>query len=139
MPSGNSGSSIRISAHFVSVHSGRLHFDATDEVPDGVVIKSETFAEKGIDVRIAVDVIRHFTESLYDVCVIFSRDRDLAEAVEEVKRLAGSGSKTVTIASAFPSKDGSGSGVPGTIHVRLDESDYDSCRDPNTHKYFPKS
>ncbi len=119
-----------------SVYPGRLHFDNTAEAPEGVILEAVTFTEKGIDVRLAVDMIRFFREGQYDAAVVFSRDKDLAEAIDEVKRLAGD-PKKVTLASAFPSKDGTGSGIPGTIHVPISRADYDACRDPRN--YFPRA
>lgn len=119
-----------------SEYPGRLHFDNLAEAPEGVILEATTFTEKGIDVRLAVDMIRFFREGLYDVALVFSRDKDLAEAVEEVKRLAGD-PKTVTIASAFPSNDAGGRGIPGTIHIPISQADYDACRDPRN--YFPRS
>ncbi|MBN9118376.1 MAG: NYN domain-containing protein [Planctomycetes bacterium] len=120
-----------------SEYPGRLHFDNLAEVPDGVILETTTFTEKGIDVRLAVDMIRFFREEQYDVALVFSRDKDLAEAVEEVKRLATATNTPITLASAFPSKDGTGSGIPGTIHIPLLQADYDACRDPRN--YFPRS
>lgn len=81
-------------------------------------------------------MIRFFREGQYDAALVFSRDKDLAEAVEEVKRLAG-GPKAVTLASAFPSADGSGNGIPGTISIPISRAEYDSCRDPRN--YFPRT
>jgi uncharacterized LabA/DUF88 family protein len=39
--------------------------------------------EKGIDVRIALDVVRHARENKFDVAVIFSQDQDLSEVAAE--------------------------------------------------------
>ncbi len=121
-----------------SEYPGRLHFDNLAEAPDGVILETTTFTEKGIDVRLAVDMIRFFREDQYDVALVFSRDKDLAEAVDEVKRLANDpkNPKKATLASAFPSKDGTGTGVPGTIPLPISQSDYDACRDPRN--YFPR-
>ena len=38
--------------------------------------------EKGIDVRIAIDVIRLAHRGQYDVAMIFSQDQDLSEAAD---------------------------------------------------------
>ena len=119
-----------------SVYPGRLHYDNMVEAPDGVLLEAVTFTEKGIDVRLAVDMIRFFREGQYDVALVFSRDKDLAEAVDEVKRLAGD-PKAVAVASAFPSRDGNGRGIPGTIHLPISLADYDACRDPRG--YFPRA
>lgn len=117
-------------------YTNRLYFDSGAEVPDGVILEHLTFTEKGIDVRIAVDLIRFCREGAYDVAVLFSRDKDLAEAVEEVKRLAKSAGAVVTLASAFPSDDPTARGMPGTIPIPISRTDYDSCRDPAN--YFPR-
>jgi len=117
-------------------YPGRLFFDNMTEVPDGVVLRTRTFTEKGIDVRIAVDMLRFFREGQYDVGVIFSRGKDLAEVVDEIKRLAESAKSSVTLASVFPSKTGTGSGVPNCLQIPLIQTDYDACRDLKD--YFPK-
>ena len=117
-------------------YRGRLYFDSGAEVPDGSLVEHQTFTEKGIDVRIAVDLIRYYREGMYDVGLVFSRDKDLAEAVEEVKRLAAGTRTAVTLASAFPSNDGSGRGIPGTLNIPVSPADYAACRDPAN--YFPK-
>lgn len=120
-----------------SVYPGRFHYDNNAEVPDGVIVEAETFTEKGIDVRIAVDSIRYYIEDQYDVALFFSRDKDLSEAVEEVKRIAKERGKYATLASAFPSNDPNAKGMPGTISIPLSLADYDACRDPKN--YFPKA
>jgi len=44
----------------------------------------KSFHEKGVDVRIAVEMIRFAREDRYDVAYLFSSDTDLVPAVEEV-------------------------------------------------------
>ncbi len=43
----------------------------------------KTFHEKGVDVRMAVEMIRFAREDRYDVAYLFSSDTDLVPAVEE--------------------------------------------------------
>lgn len=119
-----------------SEYPGRLFLDSMAEVMDGVILEATAFTEKGIDVRIAVDMIRYYREGQYDVALVFSQDKDLAEAVDEVKRLAADAQTPVTLASTFPSQDGSGSGIPGTLRIPISRADYDACRDPRN--YFPR-
>lgn len=45
----------------------------------------KTFHEKGVDVRIAVEMIRFAREDKYNVAYLLSSDTDLVPAVEEVK------------------------------------------------------
>jgi uncharacterized LabA/DUF88 family protein len=42
-----------------------------------------TAEEKGIDVRIAIDVIRLAHRNAYDVALLFSQDQDLSELCVE--------------------------------------------------------
>lgn len=45
----------------------------------------KSFHEKGVDVRIAVEMIRLAREDKYDIAYLLSSDTDLVPAVEEVK------------------------------------------------------
>ncbi len=45
----------------------------------------KSFHEKGVDVRLAVEMIRFAREDKYDVAYLLSSDTDLVPAVEEVK------------------------------------------------------
>mgnify|MGYP001581146546 FL=1 len=44
----------------------------------------KTFHEKGVDVKIAVEMIRYAREDKYDIAYLLSSDTDLVPAVEEV-------------------------------------------------------
>jgi uncharacterized LabA/DUF88 family protein len=57
----------------------------------------KSFHEKGVDVRIAVEIIRLAREDKYDIAYLLSSDTDLVAAVEEVKSL---GKKVVYIGIA---------------------------------------
>lgn len=47
----------------------------------------KTYHEKGVDVRLAVEMIRNARENEYDQAFLVSSDTDLVAAVEEVKSL----------------------------------------------------
>ncbi|MEK7194529.1 MAG: NYN domain-containing protein [Patescibacteria group bacterium] len=47
--------------------------------------QDKTFHEKGVDVRIAVEMIRFAREGVYDIAYLLSSDTDLVPAVEEVR------------------------------------------------------
>ena len=64
---------------------------------DGSVVKKLIAQEKGIDLRLALDVVRLVREGQLDVAVIFSQD--LNEMVKEVKSIARERTEVV---SAFP-------------------------------------
>lgn len=54
---------------------------------DGSTETRQVPREKGIDVRIALDMVRLAHDNQYDVAILFSQDQDLAEAVEDVKEI----------------------------------------------------
>ena len=60
----------------------------TINLPDGTTAVAPVGQEKGIDVRIALDIVRHALDDKYDVALIFSQDQDLSEAVDDVKKIA---------------------------------------------------
>ena len=53
-------------------------------LPDGTEHAYLAGEEKGIDVRIAIDVIRMAHHADYDVAIIFSQDQDLSEVAREI-------------------------------------------------------
>jgi uncharacterized LabA/DUF88 family protein len=57
-------------------------------LPTGQVHIVRTKREKGIDVRIALDVIRLAHRRAYDVALIFSQDQDLSEVAAEIRTIA---------------------------------------------------
>jgi uncharacterized LabA/DUF88 family protein len=58
--------------------------------------------EKGVDVRIALDVIRLAHQREYDVALIFSQDQDLSEVAEEIWVIAREQDRWIKVACAFP-------------------------------------
>ena len=59
--------------------------------------------EKGVDLRLGLDVVRMARHGDLDVALIFSQDQDLAEVAQEIRSIASSEGKWLKIASAFPS------------------------------------
>jgi len=92
--------------------------------------------EKGIDVRIALDVVRYALENAYDVAVIFSQDQDLSEVVQDVKKISSLEERWIKIASAFPVSAAISKprGINGTDWIPIDRSTYDACLDPNDYR-----
>ncbi len=87
----------------VHVFSRPLRYrNKTVRLPGGHVHTFLVGEEKGIDVRIAIDVIRLAARNQYDVGVIFSQDQDLSEAADEVRLIAREQGRWIKLASAFP-------------------------------------
>ena len=98
-----------------------------------------TFAqEKGIDVRIALDVVSTVLENACDVALVFSQDQDLSEVADEVRKIAKRSGRWVKIASAYPVGPTSRNkrGINGTDWIKIDKKIYDRCIDPRD--YRPK-
>ena len=92
--------------------------------------------EKGIDVRIALDVVRMAHRQEYDVALVFSQDQDLSEVAEEVRTIAREQDRWLKIASAFPQSPASRNrrGINKTDWIPIDRATYDSCLDPRDYR-----
>ncbi|MFW6027367.1 MAG: NYN domain-containing protein [bacterium] len=60
--------------------------------------------EKGIDVRLALDMTQQFRRGHYDVALIFSQDQDFQEVVDELRELGRLEGRRITTACAFPGR-----------------------------------
>lgn len=101
------------------------------KLPDGTIHTFLAGEEKGIDVRIAVDIIRMGLRREYDVAVVFSQDQDLSEVAEEIRAIAREQNRWIKIACAFPSSPTMHNrrGIDKTDWIRIDRATYDACLD----------
>ena len=90
--------------------------------------------EKGVDVSIALDLVRATYEQRFDVSIIVSQDSDFGPAVLLAKQIASEQGRTLEFESAFPVSHGSKRGVPGTTWVHIDQATYDACHDPTDYR-----
>lgn len=92
--------------------------------------------EKGVDVSIAVDLIRLTYDQEYEVAIIVSQDWDFGAAVRMAKRVARDQGRLLTFESAFCVGPGTTyrRGVPGTNWVNIDQATYDACHDPTDYR-----
>lgn len=105
-------------------------------LPDG---SEQTFLyaeEKGIDVRIAIDVIRMAHHREYDVAVIFSQDQDLSEVADEIRVIASEQDRWIKVASAFPVSPvvPKQRGIDKTDWIPIERNLYDACLDPRDYR-----
>lgn len=105
-------------------------------LPDGTNYTFLVGQEKGIDVRIALDIIRLAHEQVFDVCLVFSQDQDLSEVADEVRRISVEQNRWIKIASAFPISPTSRNkrGINKTDWITIDRQIYDLCIDPNDYR-----
>lgn len=108
--------------------------EAYDE--NGDLLLKEIPQEKGIDVRLALDVVRHARERSYNVAIIFSQDQDLAEVAEEVRRIARDQERWIKIACAFPvgPRATARRGIDKTDWIKLDRTLYNTCLDQRDYR-----
>jgi len=105
-------------------------------LPDGNVYTFLVGQEKGIDVRIALDIIRLAHRKEYDVALVFSQDQDLSEVADEIRVIANEQKRWIRIASAFPASPTyeNSRGINKTDWIRIDRQTYDSCIDPRDYR-----
>lgn len=114
--------------------------------PDGTTETERRAREKGVDVRIALDMVHAAHTGWANVLVVFSQDQDLSEAVTEVHDIAASRGGKVQVACAYPYSELSANplrpdppnarGIDGTKWIKIPKSQYDLCIDPRD--YRPK-
>lgn len=94
--------------------------------------------EKGIDVRIALDVLDFVWKEFCDVVLVFSQDQDLTEVADSIRKMAREQHRWIKIACAYPHSPTSRNtrGINSTDWIKIDRATYDSCLDPRD--YRPK-
>lgn len=96
----------------------------------------EKAREKGIDVKLAIDIVSMATRREFDVAILMSRDTDLKPALEFVRDLHGTPYPRCEVAAwSSPSGYSKRLSIPGTqiwCHW-LDESDYEAVSDPTNY------
>jgi len=90
--------------------------------------------EKGVDVSLAIDLIRLTYESAYDVAIILSQDADFIPAVKLAKEIAHSQGRQIGIECAYPQNPSHPRGIVGTEWVQITKTDYDTHRDPREYR-----
>ena len=109
------------------------------KLPTGAIHTITTGEEKGIDVRMALDVIRLARRNEYDVGLLFSQDQDLSEVAEEIRTMALESRRWIKLASAFPLSPTSRNrrGINKTDWLPIDRATYEACLDPRDYRAKP--
>jgi len=110
------------------------------KLPDGSEHAFLSGEEKGIDVRIALDVIRLAHAKAYDVALLFCRDQDLSEVAGEIRVIGQEQQRWLKIASAYPSSPAVRGirGIDKTDWIRIDRQTYDACIDRRDYRPKPR-
>lgn len=121
----------------VTTRKIRYHKE-TVESEDGTIKITTTPQEKGIDVRIALDLVACARRREFHAAILFSQDHDLAEVVDELRAIAKEQERSIEIICAFPFSDTASykRGVERTTWFRMNKDFYDACLDP--HDYRPR-
>jgi uncharacterized LabA/DUF88 family protein len=117
----------------VYVFSRPLRYrDKIIKLSGGTTLTTRVGEEKGIDVRIAVDLIRFAHHGKFDVAVVFSQDQDLSEVADEIRVIAQEQKRWIKMACAYPFAENAPNcrGINQTEWLKLDRTTYDACIDP---------
>ena len=107
----------------VHVYRGRLNY------------YGQRVLEKGVDVRMAVDLVKATYEQRYDVAIIVSQDEDLVPAVELAREVARGQGRTIELESVFPRVPGKRPfGIDKTTWMPIDKATYDACLDLSNYR-----
>ena len=108
----------------------------TLDLPDGTQHTMLVGQEKGVDVRLALDVVRGALRDDYDVALIFSQDQDLSEVADEVRTIAYQQDRWIKVSSAFPVSPASTNkrGINKTDWISIARAEYDRCIDPTDYR-----
>jgi len=110
-------------------------------LPDGSEHAVLIGQEKGVDVRLALDIVGMAYQQSADVLLVFSQDQDLSEVADEIRQIATGQNRWLKMASAFPFSPTSTNrrGINGTDWIRIDRATYDSCLDPRDYRPKPRA
>ncbi len=127
--------SLKRSGVFVTTRPIRYHTEIIT-TPDGTQQSVTMPQEKGIDVRLALDLVARARKREFQVAVIYSQDQDLCEIVEEIKEIAKEQDRWILVACAFPAGPNATSkrGVDRTQWIEMDQTFYDACLDPRDYR-----
>lgn len=100
-------------------------------LPGGGTTTAMVSNEKGVDVRIALDVVASAYNAACDVALVFSQDQDLSEVADDVREIAGVQNRWMKIACAYPVGPNYSNrrGINSTDWIQIDKATYDGCLD----------
>lgn len=124
----------------IFVYSRPIRYRVVEiELPDQSIYEVDVPQEKGIDVHIALDVMRLALSNQLDVAVVFSQDQDLSEVAEEIRQISRNTGRWLKMVSAFPTSPTATTkrGIDRADWFTMDQPFYDANLD--AYDYRPKS
>ncbi len=124
----------------VQVFSRPLRYrHQTFTLPDGRAQTVLVGREKGIDVRITLDVVHFVRTNACDVALLLSQDQDLSEVADEVRAIARDQGRWFKMVSAFPFSPTTTNrrGINKTDWIHIERATYDACMDPRDYRPRP--
>ncbi|HEY5329807.1 MAG TPA: NYN domain-containing protein [Acidobacteriaceae bacterium] len=121
----------------ITVFTRALRYrNKTVRLPDGTAHSFLHGEEKGIDVRIALDVIGKAVRNEYDVAIVFSQDQDMSEVADEIRIIARQQDRWIRMACAYPVSPtiSNRRGINGTQWIQIDRNLYDACLDTKDYR-----
>jgi uncharacterized LabA/DUF88 family protein len=121
----------------IVVYSRALRYrNKVVKLPGGATYSFLHGEEKGIDVRIALDIIGMAVRNKYDVAVVFSQDQDLSEVANEIRVIARQQGRWIRIACPYPISPTATDrrGIDGSQWIQIDRKTYDACIDPKDYR-----
>lgn len=104
--------------------------------PDGRTTMMPVSIEKGIDLRMALDIVQRAHSKAFDVALVFSQDQDFADVADEIRAIAREQDRWIKIASAYPYSSASRTfrGIDRTDWIQIERELYDQCLDPRDYR-----
>lgn len=134
------GKLLAMSRQGVHVYSRPLRYrNKVVRLPDGTEHTYLAGEEKGIDVRIALDVIRMAHRREFDVALAFSQDQDLSEVAREIRTIASEQDRWIKMACAFPFSPTTRNrrGIDRTDWIHITRALYGACLDRRDYRPKP--
>jgi uncharacterized LabA/DUF88 family protein len=96
--------------------------------------------EKGVDIKLAIDLIKFARKGMYDIAIIFSQDTDLNEAVNEIYEIRKEFNRWIRLECAFPHSEEMKKqrGLDNTQWRPITKELYDQCIDERDYRPKPK-
>jgi uncharacterized LabA/DUF88 family protein len=123
----------------VRVFSSPLRYrNQTVRLPAGQTHTFLVGQEKGVDVRLALDIVGAAYQGEFDVALVFSQDQDLSEVADELRLIGQKQNRWLKMVSVFPQSPASPNrrGINKSDWIKIDRATYDACLDKRD--YRPK-